>query len=166
MGRARTIARRTFLIGSAAIAGGVVFGTWKYKRPYPNPLLADLREGAAALTPYVRIDQSGVTIITPRAEMGQGIHTTLATMVAEELDVELEDINVEHGPASAAYHNSVVLEEALPFAATDLSKTAELLDYQRQPRRYTGAPGDPSSGPRPRGRKSRPPPSQPPPAQE
>ncbi len=30
-------------------------------------------EGASAITPYVRIDAQGVTIITPRAEMGQGI---------------------------------------------------------------------------------------------
>ena len=89
MGRARTIARRTFLIGSAAIAGGVVFGYWRYKTPHDNPLLATLADGEAALTPYVRIDQAGITLITPRAEMGQGVHTTLAAMLAEELDVEL-----------------------------------------------------------------------------
>jgi isoquinoline 1-oxidoreductase beta subunit len=40
MGRAKTIARRTFMIGSAAIAGGVVFGTWAYKTPIPNPINA------------------------------------------------------------------------------------------------------------------------------
>ena len=70
--RAGTIARRTFLIGSAAVAGGVAFGIYAYKRKPPNPLLEGLGDGQAALTPYVRVDQSGVTIITPRADVGQG----------------------------------------------------------------------------------------------
>ena len=127
MGRLKTITRRTLLVGSAAIAGGVVFGYWKYKQPFDNPLLADLAEGSAALTPYVRIDQAGITIIAPRAEMGQGIHTTLAALVAEELDVSLDDVNVEHGPASKAYYNAVALEEGVPFPAFDTSKTAARL---------------------------------------
>lgn len=137
MGKARKIARRTFLIGSAAVAGGVVFGYWRYKTDYPNPLLKDLEPGEVALTPYVRIDQQGITIITPRAEMGQGVHTTLAAMVAEELDVELDAINVEHGPASKAYYNSVLLEEGIPFASIDYSKTAERVrDFTHVPAKF------------------------------
>ena len=125
MSRLGKITRRTLLIGSAAVAGGVVFGYWRYKTPYPNPLLADLGPGEAALTPFVRIDQDGVTIITPRAEMGQGIHTTLAALVAEELDVSLDAVRVEHGPASKAYYNAALLEEGVPYPATDISKGAE-----------------------------------------
>jgi isoquinoline 1-oxidoreductase beta subunit len=125
MGRLRTITRRTLLLGSAAIAGGVVFGYWRFKAPYANPLLEALRDGEAALTPYVRIDQTGTTIIAPRAEMGQGVHTTLAALVAEELDVALEDVRVEHGPASKAYFNQVAFEEGVPFAATDEGRLAE-----------------------------------------
>ena len=68
MAKLATIARRTFLIGSAAVVGGVAFGVYKYRQPAPNPLLADLPQGATALTPYVRIDGQGVTLITPRAE--------------------------------------------------------------------------------------------------
>src|SRR5215831_20544777 len=119
MSRAGTIARRTFLIGSAAVAGGVAFGIYAYKRTPPNPLLEGLGDGQAALTPYVRVDQSGVTIITPRADVGQGAYSVLAALVAEELDLAWEDIKVEPGPPSAAYYNGKVLTEALPFAATD-----------------------------------------------
>jgi isoquinoline 1-oxidoreductase beta subunit len=79
----------------------------------------------AALTPYVRIDQSGISIFAPRAEMGQGVHTTLAALVAEELDVSLENIAVEHGPASSAYYNGLVLEEGLWWSALDTSAAAE-----------------------------------------
>ncbi len=125
MSRLKTITRRTLLLGSAAVAGGVVFGYWRYKTPYENPLLSELNEGQVALTPYVRIDQSGITIIAPRAEMGQGIHTTLAALVAEELDVTLDDVEVEHGPASKAYYNAVALEEGIWVSALDRSKTAE-----------------------------------------
>src|ERR1700747_2017120 len=87
MSRAGTIARRTFLLGSTAVAGGVAFGIWAYKRTPENPLLKDLGDGQAALTPYVRVDQTGVTIITPRADLGQGIYSVLAALVAEELDL-------------------------------------------------------------------------------
>ena len=123
MSRLGTIARRTFLIGSAAILGGVAFGTWAYQRPYPNPLKPG--DGAQALTPYVLIDAAGVTIIAPRAEMGQGVHTTLAALVAEEMDLDWTTIRVIHGPASNAYFNAEMLADAAPFPPTDQSWTAQ-----------------------------------------
>jgi len=107
------IARRTFLIGSAAIVGGVAFGIYKIRQEAPNPLVAG--EGEATLNPYILIDQNGVTVIAPRAEMGQGVHTTLAALVAEELDVAWEDITVMHGPPAKAYYNGALLGLALPF---------------------------------------------------
>ena len=119
------IARRGLLFGSLAIAGGVAFGWWKYKTPYANPLEEGLAEGAATLNPYVLIDGSGVTVIAPRAEMGQGIHTTLAALVAEEMDLAWDQIRVIHGPASHAYFNAAVLTEGVPFAPTDEGWIAE-----------------------------------------
>ncbi|MDX1517587.1 MAG: molybdopterin cofactor-binding domain-containing protein, partial [Woeseiaceae bacterium] len=139
MGRAGKIARRSFLIGSVAVAGGVAFGYWRYKTPYANPLLDDLPDDAAALTPYIRIDQGGVTIITPRAEMGQGVHTTLAALVAEELDVSLDNVNVEHGPASKAYYNAVLMEEGVPFPSTQHDWKAETLrSFTHVPAKFLG----------------------------
>jgi isoquinoline 1-oxidoreductase subunit beta len=123
MSRLGTIARRSFLIGSVAIAGGVAFGWYAYRKPIANPLLEEGQ--AVALTPYVMIDASGVTIIAPRAEMGQGVHTTLAALVAEEMDLPMDQIKVHHGPASPAYFNAALLEEGVPFAPTDQSWFAE-----------------------------------------
>ena len=123
-GKVATIARRTFLIGSAAVVGGVAFGVWRYKTPYGNPLEKGLADGEATLTPYVKIDQEGVTIITPRGEMGQGVQTTLAAMVAEELDIAWEDVRIEHGPPSKAYFNAALLEEMAGYASTDTSEKA------------------------------------------
>lgn len=118
MSKLVTFTRRAFLFGTVAISGGVLFGFYKYKQDYPNPLDTPEHAGSA-LTPYVKIDQSGITLIAPRAEMGQGVRTTLAALVAEELEVDIETVNIEHGPASYAYYNQVVLEEGLPFPATD-----------------------------------------------
>lgn len=128
MGGVGKIARRTFLIGAAAIAGGVAVGYYYYRKPYPNPLEGDLAADEATFNPYVKIGADNtITIIAPRAEMGQGISTTLAAMVAEELDVDLGQVKVEHGPASYAYYNAAILEEGGPFAFFDESMTAEIV---------------------------------------
>ena len=120
------IARRTFLFGAAAIAGGAAFGYYYVNKPYANPLEGDLADGEATFNPYVKITADNtITVIVPRAEMGQGISTTLAALVAEELDVPLDAIKVEHGPASWAYYNSAMLEEGGPFAFFDEGLVAE-----------------------------------------
>lgn len=124
MGRAGKIARRSFLIGSAAVLGGVAFGVWRHVTPYPNPLAG--REGGV-ITPYVVIDRSGVTIVAPRAEMGQGVQSTLAALVAEELDLDWDQVKVMHGPPAKAYYNGAMLEEAVPFAPTDQGWLASTL---------------------------------------
>ena len=121
------ILRRTFLIGSAAIVGGVAIGYWQISKPYKNPLLDSLKEDEAALTPFVLLNTDGVSIIVPRAEMGQGVMTTLAALVAEELDVSLDEVTVLHGPAGKAYYNAVLLEDAANVPATDASSGAERL---------------------------------------
>ncbi len=113
------ILRRTFLIGSAAIVGGVAFGAYYVSRPVANPLKP--RDGETALSPFVLIDQQGVTLFAPRAEMGQGVMTTWAALIAEELDVALDDIRVLHGPAAAAYYNTAMIGEGLPNKGYDVS---------------------------------------------
>jgi isoquinoline 1-oxidoreductase subunit beta len=118
MGRAKTIARRSFLIGSAAIVGGVAFGTYLYRREGENPLLAGLRPGETAITPYVKIDAQGITLITPRADVGQGAWSMQAYLIAEELDIDPATAILSPGPASAIYYNGVVGAEAMPIAAT------------------------------------------------
>ncbi len=118
MGRVKTIARRSFLIGSAAIAGGVAFGTYLYKRDGTNPLLADLKMGETAITPYVKIDAQGITLITPRADVGQGAWSMQAHLIAEELDIDPATATLISGPASAIYYNGVVGAESMPIAAT------------------------------------------------
>lgn len=125
MGTIAKIARRTFLIGSVAIAGGVAFGVYMYRRPGENPLLADLKDGEAAITPYVKIDSETITLITPRADKGQGAYSLQAALIAEELDVELDQVKVDPGMPSPTYYNTAIAEEGAPFMSTDESFMAE-----------------------------------------
>lgn len=125
MGTLTKIARRTFLVGSVAVMGGVAFGFYAYKKPGENPLLANLAEGDAAITPYVLINTDGITLITPRADKGQGSYSVQAALIAEELDVELDQIKADPGPPSAVYYNTALASEAVPFKSTDHSFMAE-----------------------------------------
>jgi isoquinoline 1-oxidoreductase subunit beta len=117
MGRVRTIARRSFLIGSASILGGVVFGAYFVMPPTPNPLLEGLAEGEAALTPFVKITPQGITFIVPRADVGQGIASTQAMLIAEELDIDPATATLDPGQPHQAYFNGTVAAESLPFPA-------------------------------------------------
>jgi isoquinoline 1-oxidoreductase beta subunit len=113
--RAGKIARRGFLIGALALGGGVAFGVYAVRRDPANPLAADLPEDAATLTPYVLIDADGVTLITPRADLGQGAYHVQAMLLAEELDVRLDQVRLDPGPPSPAYWNGALATEAAEF---------------------------------------------------
>ncbi len=113
------------MLGSAAIAGGVAFGTYAAKRPIPNPLLDSLAEGEAAITPYVEINADGITLITPRADKGQGSYSVQAHLIAEELDIDPATATISPGIPGPAYYNGAALSEGVPFPSYDESWLAE-----------------------------------------
>ncbi len=125
MSRAGTITRRALLIGSVAVAGGVAFGVYRVRRPVPNPLLNDLQAGEAAITPFVKITPQGITLIVPRADVGQGIASTQAHLIAEELDIDPHTARLDPGQPDAAYFNGNIAGDSLPFALTDHGFVAE-----------------------------------------
>lgn len=87
------VPRRFILKAGLAVGGGLAIG-WMP------------RQGAAANTPFLpnaflRIDRAGkVTFVCPAIEMGQGTFTSLTMLAAEELDVALDQVVVEHAPPS------------------------------------------------------------------
>ncbi|MFY9237818.1 MAG: molybdopterin cofactor-binding domain-containing protein [Roseovarius sp.] len=117
--------RRAFLIGAVAITGGVAFGAYRLARPHGNPLLAGLKPGEAAFTPYIKITEVGITLITPHAETGQGAQTMQAALIAEELDVELDQVTLSFGAPDPAYYNTALASDAAPFAPFDTGLVAE-----------------------------------------
>ncbi|MDM4766198.1 molybdopterin cofactor-binding domain-containing protein [Pelomonas sp. SE-A7] len=122
-----TIARRTFLVGSVAIAGGVAFGTYLVRRTPANPLLDGRAEGETVFNPWVKIDAKGITLIAPHTDLGQGARSVQAALIAEELDLGWGQFTVDPGPPAAAYYNTALAGEQVPFMSTDTSATAEAL---------------------------------------
>jgi isoquinoline 1-oxidoreductase beta subunit len=128
------------LIGSAAILGGVAFGAYIVNRPTPNPLLDDLGEGEAALTPFVKITPEGITLIVPRADVGQGIASTQAMLIAEELDIDPATATLDPGQPHPAYFNGSVSAESIPFPAWDDGRVATTVrDLMITASRLTGS---------------------------
>lgn len=119
------IARRSFLIGSAAIAGGVAFGVYAAQQPFDNPNLDDLPEGSASFNPWVLVDNEKITLIAPHADKGQGIFSAQAALIAEELDVDLDQVEVSFGIPDKAYFNSALSGALAGFPMYDVSPTAE-----------------------------------------
>ncbi len=93
-GREKHLSRRTFLQVGAAAGGGLVLG-------FSFPFSIDEAEGADAFAPnaFVRIENSGqVVLIMPYVEMGQGTYTSIPMLIAEELEVDLSQVRLEHAP--------------------------------------------------------------------
>ncbi len=97
---------RRFFIYSGLAAGALVVG---YALT-PFSTLGRARQlagkGEAMLTAWVRIaPDNTVTVIVPHSEMGQGVHTSLPMMLAEELDADWSLVRVEQAPADIAFAN-------------------------------------------------------------
>lgn len=82
--------RRGILNLGAALAGSFVLG-FELTRDTASAAPAVLQPNA-----FLRLDPNGrVVLILPKAEMGQGVYTAIAMLVAEELEVDLNQIDVE-----------------------------------------------------------------------
>lgn len=121
----KTIARRSFLIGSAAIAGGVAFGVYIVRRDPENPLESELAADEVTFNPWVKIGPDGITLIAPHTDVGQGIRSLQAALIAEELDLEFGQFEVETGPPAPAYWNTASASDGVPFRPNDKSFVAE-----------------------------------------
>lgn len=65
-----------------------------------------------AFTPnaFIRIDPQGeVTLIMPQVEMGQGVYTSLAMVMAEELDADWSRVKLEHAPPDEKHYANPML---------------------------------------------------------
>ena len=121
------IARRTLLVGSVAVAGGVAFGYYSVRKPHPNPLADGLADGEATFNPWVKISKDAITLITSHTDIGQGAYSVQAALIAEELDLELDQFLVSPGEPAPAYYNTAFADEGVPFRSDDRSFQAELM---------------------------------------
>ena len=100
--------RRDFLKLGGVAASGLVVG---FYLPERWPLAAAPAAGTFAPNAFVRISPDGATtVIVNKSEMGQGVHTALAMLVAEELDCDWSRIRVEPAPVEPEYDDPVMRE--------------------------------------------------------
>ena len=100
--------RRAFLKTGIAASGGLIITVALPLARRPG-LAQSLTSSAFAPNAFIRIDQHNVvTLVMPMVEMGQGIYTAMAMLLAEELEVDLERVRLEHAPPDdALYANSI-----------------------------------------------------------
>lgn len=91
--------RRWFLKGSAALGGGLVVNL-----SLGSQVMAQA-QASFAPNAFIRIDRKGlVTLVLPQVEMGQGIYTGQAMLLAEELEVPLTSVKLEPAPLNEALY--------------------------------------------------------------
>ncbi|MCY4305499.1 MAG: xanthine dehydrogenase family protein molybdopterin-binding subunit [Aestuariivita sp.] len=97
------ISRRVFLKSTTAVLGSALVVGFD-----PHDVLASSKS-ASNLTPFIRIDADGtVTAIIKHFECGQGTATGLATLIAEELNLPLDRVEVEFAPADASKYGNAL----------------------------------------------------------
>lgn len=108
--------RRHFLKASAGALGGLMLGVYFKDAVADSASMAGpgiageagLKEGLFEPNAFVRITPDNVvTVIIKHLEMGQGSHTGLATLVADELDADWSQIRTEGAPADPSKYNNL-----------------------------------------------------------
>lgn len=119
--------RRGLLISAGLLAGAGLLVGVGLRAPDPRSRVGAPRRQGLALNAWVTIDPQGqVTVAVPRAEMGQGIHTALAQLVAEELDADWNQLRVQNAPLEALYANTALVLNVLPLQPDDDGLIARL----------------------------------------
>jgi len=119
--------RRAFITTGIAAGGVVVFGV-AIRRGDRTAKVRHLiaNENDAIFDTWLKIaPDNTITVIVPHAEMGQGVHTTLAMMLADELDADWSRVDVLEAPSDKEYANYAL---AKGYTAGDTDFPAWLID--------------------------------------
>jgi isoquinoline 1-oxidoreductase beta subunit len=107
--------RRGFIVAGTLMGGGLAVGAGGLLFA-PNRLLfgkPPARDAVPIIT-WIKIAPDGaITVSVPHVDMGQGVHTALAMMAAEELEADWARVEVEQAPAADAYANGYLLRTRL-----------------------------------------------------
>jgi isoquinoline 1-oxidoreductase subunit beta len=123
--------RRHFLAGVVAIGAGLAVGV---RVATQRDRFQAARRAHEPFRPnaFVRIDpDDAITVVIGKSEMGQGIYTSLPTLIAEELDVDPRRLRVEFAPVDPAFNHP-----AMPMQFTGGSMSVA---SSYEPLRHAGA---------------------------
>jgi isoquinoline 1-oxidoreductase beta subunit len=99
------LSRRTFLQAGAAAGGGLMLSLGL-------PVATGDAQAAEGFAPnaFVRIEGDGQVVLTmPYVEMGQGTYTSIPMLIAEELEVDLKQVRLEHAPPNEKLYGNPLL---------------------------------------------------------
>lgn len=114
--------RRHFVLGALAGTGALTIG-WSLLPPRQRlttarPLVT--APGESAFNGWVTITEDDrVRVVCPKSEMGQGIHTGLAMVLADELDADWARVEIAAAPVDKIYNNLATVVDGLPFHPDD-----------------------------------------------
>jgi isoquinoline 1-oxidoreductase subunit beta len=125
---ASDLSRRGFLQAGAAAGGGLMLSL---SLPFEN------REAKAAdafiPNAFIRIGSDGqIVLIMPYVEMGQGTYTSIPMLIAEELEVDLKQVRLEHAPPNEKLY-------ANPLLGVQATGNSNAIRGAWQPLRQAGA---------------------------
>ena len=114
--------RRRFILGTLGIGSALVLG-WGLLPPrqrLTGSAKLPVAQGQQGFNGWVKIGSDDlVTVMVPKSEMGQGVNTSLAMLLADELDADWSRVRTEHPPIDAIYNNLATMVEGLPFHPDD-----------------------------------------------
>ncbi len=109
--------RRTVLRAGSVALGGLLLSTWLPSMASPGAASEAIRPGrlgdraGSGFGAFVRVGHDGrVTVISPKIEMGQGTQTGIAMMVAEELEIGLDQVDLQEAPPDDKLYYDPLLE--------------------------------------------------------
>lgn len=102
----KKLTRRNFLIGSGAVVGGGLILGYAVLPNQLKDIAAAHKGPGTVLSGWIKITPDNrVAVMVPHAEMGQGVHTALPMMAADELDADWDTVSMEQAPALPEFAN-------------------------------------------------------------
>ena len=127
---ANALSRRSFLQAGAAAGGGLMLSL---SLPFANGEAEAAGTDAFAPNAFVRIERDGQIVLTmPYVEMGQGTYTSIPMLIAEELEVDLKQVQLEHAPPNEKLY-------ANPLLGVQATGNSNAIRAAWQPLRQAGA---------------------------
>ena len=120
--------RRTLILSGLGAAGALVVG-WGLMPPRSRHGGADtlpIVDGEVGLNGWIKIAADGTVLLAMnRSEMGQGVHTALAMLAADELDVSLAKLRLIQAGPDTLYGNVAAFVGSLPAHPRDVEPGSE-----------------------------------------
>jgi isoquinoline 1-oxidoreductase subunit beta len=104
---ANGLSRRSFLHAGAAAGGGLMLSL---SLPFANGEAEAADADGFAPNAFIRIGGDGQIVLTmPYVEMGQGTYTSIPMLIAEELEVDLKQVQLEHAPPNEKLYGNPLI---------------------------------------------------------